>query len=174
MTRGISFDASRLIRQLRRQAGLTQNELAERIGTTQSVISRLESDDYEGHSLSMLYRIGVALNRRIVVTAVGGEPPALSVRERAPSYGPAASSARASNDGLSAHELDRFAERLVQRFSKQGMTKSDVEEAVRWAKGAGHRRSVADLRGSLKVGPGRAVDDVRRARARRGRDTRRP
>jgi len=43
-----------LIRALREAAGLTQRELAERIGSTQSVISRLESDDYDGHSLSML------------------------------------------------------------------------------------------------------------------------
>ena len=33
---------------------LPQKELAELIGTTQSVISRLEDADYEGHSLSML------------------------------------------------------------------------------------------------------------------------
>ena len=41
----------------RTEAGLSQKELAEMIGTTQSVISRLEDADYEGHSLSMLSRI---------------------------------------------------------------------------------------------------------------------
>lgn len=46
----------------RRKAGLTQKQLAERIGTKQSVIARLEDADYEGHSLSMLRRIGEALN----------------------------------------------------------------------------------------------------------------
>ena len=58
MPRVTSLELSPLIRQLREAAGLTQAELAERIGTTQSVISRLESDDYDGHSLSMLSRIG--------------------------------------------------------------------------------------------------------------------
>ena len=38
--------------QLRQKSGLSQAELAHRIGTTQSVISRLEDADYEGHSLS--------------------------------------------------------------------------------------------------------------------------
>jgi predicted transcriptional regulator len=46
---------------------LTQEQLAERIGTTQSVISRLEDCDYDGHSLSMLNRIAGALNKRLTV-----------------------------------------------------------------------------------------------------------
>ena len=48
-------------------AGLTQRELADRVGTTQSVIARLEDADYAGHSLSMLQRIGRALNRRVEI-----------------------------------------------------------------------------------------------------------
>jgi len=52
---------------LRMQAGLTQKELADRVGTTASVICRLEDADYEGHSLSMLRRIAGALNSRIEV-----------------------------------------------------------------------------------------------------------
>ena len=55
---------------LRKQAGLTQKELAKLIGTTQSVISRLEDADYEGHSLSMLSRIAKALNQRLVFSVV--------------------------------------------------------------------------------------------------------
>ena len=35
--------------------------------TTQSVISRLEDADYEGHSLSMLNRIAKALNRQVQI-----------------------------------------------------------------------------------------------------------
>jgi transcriptional regulator with XRE-family HTH domain len=53
------------IRELRENAELSQKELAELTGTTQSVISRLEDADYEGHSLSMLDRIARALNQRV-------------------------------------------------------------------------------------------------------------
>ena len=44
---------------------LTQSELARKVGTTRSVIARLEDAEYTGHSLKMLERIaavcGVAL-----------------------------------------------------------------------------------------------------------------
>lgn len=36
---------------------LSQRELAKLVGTTASVICRLEDADYDGHSLSMLIRI---------------------------------------------------------------------------------------------------------------------
>jgi transcriptional regulator with XRE-family HTH domain len=46
-------------------AGLTQAALAKLVGTTQSVIARLEDNDCEGHSLTMLNRIAAALNKRV-------------------------------------------------------------------------------------------------------------
>jgi len=46
---------------LRKEAGLSQKELAQRAGMTQQQISRLESPSYEGHSLSMLRRVADAL-----------------------------------------------------------------------------------------------------------------
>ena len=49
---------------LRTKAKLTQKELAAKVGTTASVVSRLEDADYEGHSLRMLHRIAEALGRR--------------------------------------------------------------------------------------------------------------
>lgn len=52
-----------LIYDLRKDAGLTQKELAELIGTTQSVICRLEDADYDGHSLSMLHRVAEARSK---------------------------------------------------------------------------------------------------------------
>ena len=55
------------IYELRNKAGLSQAELAKRIGTTQSVISRLEDADYEGHSLPMLQRVAAALDKRIEI-----------------------------------------------------------------------------------------------------------
>ena len=56
---------ARAIYELRTKAGLSQTDLAKRIGTTQSVISRLEDADYEGPSLEMLQRIAKAVNKRI-------------------------------------------------------------------------------------------------------------
>ena len=55
---------------LRAEAGLSQSELARKVGTTQSVISRLEDADYEGHSLSMLQRIAHALDQQLDVRFV--------------------------------------------------------------------------------------------------------
>jgi transcriptional regulator with XRE-family HTH domain len=63
----VNAEVARTIYELREQAGLSQKELAERVETTQSVISRLEDADYEGHSLSMLNRIAKALNQRVEV-----------------------------------------------------------------------------------------------------------
>ena len=42
-------------------------ELARKVGTTQSVISRLEDADYDGHSLEMLRRIASALEKRVEI-----------------------------------------------------------------------------------------------------------
>lgn len=58
---------ARQIHALRLEAHLTQRQLAQRVGTTPSVISRLEDDDYEGHSLNMLMRIAAALGKQIRV-----------------------------------------------------------------------------------------------------------
>jgi DNA-binding XRE family transcriptional regulator len=52
---------------LRTKAGLTQRQLAKLVGTTASVICRLEDADYEGHSLAMLNRIAAALNKRVEI-----------------------------------------------------------------------------------------------------------
>lgn len=52
---------------LRTEAGLSQRELAARVGTTASVICRLEDADYQGHSLSMLRRVAAALGRRVEI-----------------------------------------------------------------------------------------------------------
>ena len=51
----------------RMDAGLTQKQLADRVGTQQSVIARLENADYDSHSLSMLRRIADALGKRLQV-----------------------------------------------------------------------------------------------------------
>ncbi len=63
------------IYELRTAAGLNQKDLARRIGTTQSVISRLEDADYDGHSLAMLERIALALGHRLCIHFVPQNEP---------------------------------------------------------------------------------------------------
>ena len=65
-----NLDVAEQIYLLRTQAGLTQRELAEKVGTTASAISRLEKADYEGHSLSMLRRIAAALDYQVKIAFV--------------------------------------------------------------------------------------------------------
>jgi ribosome-binding protein aMBF1 (putative translation factor) len=57
-----------LIYDARTEAGLTQKQLAELVGTQQSVIARLEDADYGGHSLNLLERIAAALGRQLQVS----------------------------------------------------------------------------------------------------------
>lgn len=54
------IDLALLVREMREDAGLTEAELAKKLGTTQSVIARLEDAEYAGHSLTMLERIATA------------------------------------------------------------------------------------------------------------------
>ena len=63
-------EVARKICNLRKKAGLTQKELAKLVGTSHSNISRLEDDDYEGHSLAMLRRIAAALDKRVEIRFV--------------------------------------------------------------------------------------------------------
>src|SRR6266852_4829473 len=63
-------EVARRIYELRTKAKLSQRQLAKLIGTTASVICRLEDADYEGHSLPMLRRIATALNKRVEIRFV--------------------------------------------------------------------------------------------------------
>lgn len=71
---GAAWDVSLKIAALRKQAGLSQRELASRLGTSQQQISRLESPDYESHSLSMLRRVATELNSEVQITFKPGNP----------------------------------------------------------------------------------------------------
>jgi ribosome-binding protein aMBF1 (putative translation factor) len=63
----VNASIAQLIYAARTNAGLSQAELADRVGTKQSVISRLEDADYEGHSLTMLQRIAAALGQSLEI-----------------------------------------------------------------------------------------------------------
>ena len=55
-----------LVKAARQRAGMTQAELAEKIGTSQSVVARLESGgDSRTPSLALLARIAAALKARL-------------------------------------------------------------------------------------------------------------
>ena len=66
----LGIQVSRAIYEARVAAGLSQKELAAKIGTHQSAISRLESSDYDQHSLATLYKIADALGARVEVRIV--------------------------------------------------------------------------------------------------------
>jgi predicted transcriptional regulator len=55
------FALAREIIELRKRQNLTQKQLAEKIGTSQPAIARLESGSYENLSLSFLRRVAEAL-----------------------------------------------------------------------------------------------------------------
>lgn len=63
-------EVARAIYELRSKRGLSQRALADLVGTTASVISRLEDAQYDGHSLAMLRRIAAACDRRLVIRFV--------------------------------------------------------------------------------------------------------
>jgi ribosome-binding protein aMBF1 (putative translation factor) len=63
----LNAHVARLIYEARTAAGLTQQQLADLVGTKQPDIARLEDADYQGHSLTMLHRIATALNRRLEI-----------------------------------------------------------------------------------------------------------
>jgi DNA-binding XRE family transcriptional regulator len=69
--RGMVYaEMAQAIYDARNEAGLTQQKLADLVGTTQSAIARLEDADYDGHSLSMVQRIAKALGRRVEVKLI--------------------------------------------------------------------------------------------------------
>lgn len=65
---GEEWDIAQQLAELRQQAGLSQSQLARKLKTSQQQISRLESANYEGHSLSMLRRVAEVLNAKVVVS----------------------------------------------------------------------------------------------------------
>lgn len=82
---GQAWDVALQIAALREQAGLSQKELAQRLKTSQQQISRLESPDYEGHSLANLRRVAEALHARVRVVF---EPDETSAKQVAQAVAP--------------------------------------------------------------------------------------
>ena len=55
------------IGQLREKKGLSQQQLAKLMGTSQQAISRIESGDYEGFTLKTLEKIAEATDTRVKI-----------------------------------------------------------------------------------------------------------
>ena len=62
------FSLAQLIYDLRTEVGLSQRELAQRMGTMQSVISRLEEGGGSGNRVDTLARVATALGRHLVIS----------------------------------------------------------------------------------------------------------
>lgn len=62
----LALDVGEQIRDAREEAGLSQRDLAAKMGTSQAAIARLESGGV-GATLTTLHRVAVALGRRIIV-----------------------------------------------------------------------------------------------------------
>lgn len=59
---------AQMIYDLRTAAGMSQQQLASAMGTTQSVISRLEGGGGTGNRVDTLARLAVALGRHLVIS----------------------------------------------------------------------------------------------------------
>ncbi len=61
---------SEKIAELRHKARLTQEELAQKVQTTKSAISRYESNNYQGYTVTLLQKIAVACGADLRVSFV--------------------------------------------------------------------------------------------------------
>ena len=85
---GEAWDVAMQLTALRKSHGLSQQELAKRVGTSQQQISRLESPSYEGHSLSMLRKVAEVLGASVQVKILQNRSPKPTVvAEKQAGYG---------------------------------------------------------------------------------------
>lgn len=66
----LKTSVGQVVHDLRDEAGLSQTKLAALVGTSQSIISRVENADYEGSALEMLARVCMALQKDIKVRRI--------------------------------------------------------------------------------------------------------
>jgi ribosome-binding protein aMBF1 (putative translation factor) len=64
---GVKAGIARQLYNLRNQAGMSREQLADLVGTKASVIEDIEESDYEGDFLAMASRIAAALHRRLEI-----------------------------------------------------------------------------------------------------------
>ncbi len=66
----LGSEIAHLLKATRSNAGLSHLELARRVGTNASTISRFEDPEFNGHSLFILDRLAVALGCRLQIRFV--------------------------------------------------------------------------------------------------------
>ncbi len=65
----VFYNIKRQLINLRKEKGLSQEELAEKIGTKQSAISRLENDNYNP-SVELLSKIAKAFDKELIIKII--------------------------------------------------------------------------------------------------------
>lgn len=78
------YDLGQLVYDLRTEAGLTQTQLAERMGTTQSVVSRLEEGGGASNRLDTVRRLADAFGLYATLSLSPEPPGRVPVGEIAP------------------------------------------------------------------------------------------
>jgi ribosome-binding protein aMBF1 (putative translation factor) len=63
----LNYSLAEEIHRARQEVGMTQSQLAQAIGTQQSVIARLEDADYQGHTVTMLRKISSAIGMELQI-----------------------------------------------------------------------------------------------------------
>jgi len=69
-TGDVYLDAAFELIKARSESKLSQRELAEKIGTSQQAIARLENPTYKGRSLTTLQKIATALGKKVQIRLV--------------------------------------------------------------------------------------------------------
>lgn len=67
---GQAWDIAFQIYDLREEAGITQKQLADLVGTKQSNIARIESADYTGYTLKTLEKVTKALKAKLEIKII--------------------------------------------------------------------------------------------------------
>ncbi len=81
----LNLECSQLIYKLRKNAGMSQKDLATLVGTSQSAIARLENSDYDGRTLTMMMKIASSLGFRLELNLIQNDseiPSTVDVRAK--------------------------------------------------------------------------------------------
>lgn len=63
-------DIAQMVYDLRNQSGLSQKELADKAGITESIVAQMEDADYDGNVIDMFRKIILALDKKIEIRVV--------------------------------------------------------------------------------------------------------